>query len=445
MTRGLEYLDRLAQQGADASLQRELGRGYLRLGDLQGRPNYANLGDTAGALKSYRKALAQDRALLASAPDDRVARRDLATTLHRIGTFLDDKEGDLQGAVAAEREALGLIEGLVAANPDDVDETRVLLSVNTKLGDLLMRTGKPKEALAVFEKALPGYESLATRTSAPHDRFNVFVAESKVAGGYAGLGRYAEALARFERARALIQALADEDPHDAPSRRALAVVLNKIGDVLVKTGDPKGALTRFREALALREALAPADPTNMLARSDLVGSYVRIGDLLAAAGEHKGASVEYRRALPILAALVAKDPRNTNTEADRAGVLARLADADTLMGRPSDAVTAFAPVVQAFEALLQVDPKNMESQYDLAASLLGQGRALAGQASSTHSPETWRQARASYTRSLGLWRGLEGQQVRGGRLEVGSPAENVRVAQAGVVRCEEGLQPPGSR
>ena len=183
----------------------------------------------------------------------------------------------------------------------------------------------------------------------------------------------------------------------------------------------------------------------MLARSDLVGSYVRIGDLLAAAGEHKGASVEYRRALPILAALVAKDPGNTNTEADRAGVLARLADADTLMGRPSDAVTAFAPVVQAFEALLQVDPKNMESQYDLAASLLGQGRALAGQASSTHSPETWRLARASYTRSLGLWRGLEGQQVRGGRLEVGSPAENVRVAQAGVVRCVEGLQPPGSR
>ena len=103
--------------------------------------------------------------MLASAPDDRVARRDLATTLHRIGTFLDDKEGDLQGAVAAEREALGLIEGLVAADPDDVDETRVLLSVNTKLGDLLMRTGKPKEALAVFEKALPGYESLATRTT----------------------------------------------------------------------------------------------------------------------------------------------------------------------------------------------------------------------------------------------------------------------------------------
>ena len=102
-------------------------------------------------------------------------------------------------------------------------------------------------------------------------------------------------------------------------------------------------------------------------------------------------------------------------------------------------------MVPAFEASLQVDPKNMESQYDLAATLLGQGRALAQQAAATQSIEIWRKARAAYARSLDLWRGLEGHEVNDSRLEVGSPTENLRLAQAGLVRCDERLRPAEPR
>lgn len=440
VTRGLEYLDRLARQGADPGLQRELGRGYLRLGDLQGRPNYANLGDTAGALASYRKALAQHRALAAADPNDPVNRHDLTVALNRMGTLLD-AQGDLQGAVAAQREALALAEGLVAAAPDDVDELRALLIVNTKLGDLLMRAAEPAEALVVFEKALPRYQAVASRTGIKTDRFNVVVAHARVGNGLAALGRHAEALASFERARMLIQAVVDEDPHDAPARRSLAVTLNKIGDELLKTGDPKGALLRFREALALREALAPADPKNMLVRSDLVGSYVRIGDLLDKANDPAGAADQYRLALPILDALCAKDPGSpAGAAADRAGVLARLADVETRMGRTAQALATFAVAVAAFEASLRVDPKNMESQYDLAATLLGQGRSLEQHAAQTASLEAWRKARTAFSRSLELWRGLGDREVNDSRLEVGSPADNLRAAQAGLARCDERLR-----
>ena len=38
-------------------LLEEIARGYDRLGDVQGNPYFANLGDTGGALSSYRKAL----------------------------------------------------------------------------------------------------------------------------------------------------------------------------------------------------------------------------------------------------------------------------------------------------------------------------------------------------------------------------------------------------
>jgi hypothetical protein len=57
--RALEYLDSLAREaGGDLSLQREVAMAYLKVGNVQGNPRNANLGDTAGALESYRKALA---------------------------------------------------------------------------------------------------------------------------------------------------------------------------------------------------------------------------------------------------------------------------------------------------------------------------------------------------------------------------------------------------
>src|SRR5207248_1110311 len=39
-------------------LLEEIARGYDRLGDVQGNPYFANLGDSAGALATYRKAFA---------------------------------------------------------------------------------------------------------------------------------------------------------------------------------------------------------------------------------------------------------------------------------------------------------------------------------------------------------------------------------------------------
>jgi len=62
VTEGLQYLERLtADSAGDPGLQLELGRAYLKIGGVQGRPNTANLGDHAGAIVSFRKA----RALLA--------------------------------------------------------------------------------------------------------------------------------------------------------------------------------------------------------------------------------------------------------------------------------------------------------------------------------------------------------------------------------------------
>src|SRR5205823_2333489 len=60
----LEYLDSLAKEGGnDPRLQLELAEAYEKIGDVQGNPNYANLGHAQAALESYGKAAAIARKL----------------------------------------------------------------------------------------------------------------------------------------------------------------------------------------------------------------------------------------------------------------------------------------------------------------------------------------------------------------------------------------------
>ena len=67
--RALKYLDRLAhEEGRDPRLEEDLASAYIKVGDVQGGPNYANLGDKAGAMASYQKALQIRQALAAANP-----------------------------------------------------------------------------------------------------------------------------------------------------------------------------------------------------------------------------------------------------------------------------------------------------------------------------------------------------------------------------------------
>ena len=58
----------LREPGGDLSLQRELATAYQKVGQVQGDTGGSNLGDPAGALVSYRKALAARQAIARADP-----------------------------------------------------------------------------------------------------------------------------------------------------------------------------------------------------------------------------------------------------------------------------------------------------------------------------------------------------------------------------------------
>lgn len=227
---------------------------------------------------------------------------------------------------------------------------------------------------------------------------------------------------------------------DAKSQRSLSVVLNYIGDVQTEMGDSRGAVASFREALAIREALAPADPRNALARADLIGSYLRVGDALARDHDDEAAAREYGRALPIAVAIEARDKGEVNSAADRAGVECRLAEIEARRGRPRDSLARYEIAIPRLEAVLRAAPGDVDEKYDVAVALLGRARSEADVAASSPSRDLWEKARASYSRSLDLWRSVEGHSPGDSRLEAGPPGPNLKAAEDGLARCDEALR-----
>ena len=116
VSRALEYLDSLAHDANDNSaLQRELATAYEKIGDIQGNPYSANIGDTNGALTSYRKAL-QIRENFPPAAITTDTQMELGRSYRALGDIMDQK-GDVGQTIRDYRRSLQIFTQLAASEP----------------------------------------------------------------------------------------------------------------------------------------------------------------------------------------------------------------------------------------------------------------------------------------------------------------------------------------
>jgi serine/threonine protein kinase/tetratricopeptide (TPR) repeat protein len=332
VNRALEYLDSLAQEAGDSpALQRELAAAYTKVGNVQWQRYYANLGDTAGALASHRKALAIREAVAAKDPAHTATQRDLAYSHVLVGDALA-ATGDLAGAVASYRRSLAVRQALAAASPGDARLQHELAVSHQRLGDTLgnprfPNLGDTAGAVEHYGAMLAIFQALADAepTSAPL-RHSVSIGHEKIGDVMTALAGPARALESYREALAIREALAAAEPTNAQLRRDLAVSHRKVGLALAATGDHTGALESLRQARAIREALAAADPTNAAARRDLARIHADIGQVLAAAGDVASALESYQQSLAVYEALAAADPTNNDLRLDLADTQRRLED-----------------------------------------------------------------------------------------------------------------------
>ena len=122
------YLSTLeAEAPADPALGLDLARSYRRLGDIQGRPNWANLGDFEGALASYERSAAMLQRLVGRGLPISPLTLDLerASTLGRKASVLSYTARREEARQVAE-QGVALLEGAASQEPGD---TRVMLQL----------------------------------------------------------------------------------------------------------------------------------------------------------------------------------------------------------------------------------------------------------------------------------------------------------------------------
>ncbi len=373
----LEYLNSLAEEaGEDPALQRELAVAYQRVGDVQGNPTNANLGDTAGALASYRKALSIGEALVLANPTDAEAQRSLALTYQKLGD-LQAWTGDLNAAVESARKSLAFFKGLAEADGSNLRARQSMAISHIKLGDVL---GNP---------VLPN------------------------------TGDRDAALAEYQLSLDLWQALHATDSTDSTTRRYLGLIHERIGTILQEKGKLGEALESYRQSQVIRESFAADYATNTDARRDLGVAYEKIANILSLTGEHRRALEQSRKSLAIFESLSAADPNNVNASRSLANSYQNTADVLLRSGDTAAALEYYQKALAIRERLSASGPSNVQLRRDLAKSYSRLGGAYAAFATTASKPanqqiERWRQAQSWYQRSLNLWLDLRNRGLFSG-------------------------------
>ncbi len=315
--RSREYLDRLARDGqGDSSLRRELATANMRLGDIQGNPGQADLGDARGAKLSYQNALAILEPRLASRPADRALQLQAASLDERVALH-----SSAQDCADLLRKAVDIREALLARDPTDVQLRRDLRSAYAELSlhyanpyTISYVLGAAK-GLEYARKSLEIREPLLQ--SAPNDPaslFDAFESYHYVADMLWVTGHPREALRYQMSMRDRMRELLDREPTNSEARRLLVTGEGRIAFLLEDIGQLARAMVFLRPASRGIIALGTADTQNVQVRRQEISGYNQIGQLALKLGNIEEAIHDHRQALVLSLSVTKVDPTNPDSQ-----------------------------------------------------------------------------------------------------------------------------------
>ena len=440
----LAYLDDLSAGGSvDLKLQLELAAAYEKVGDVQGAPYRANLGDYKGALISHNKALAIRSALNSGSSVDDETRLELGRSYCSVGelsqvtgdipTALQNYDkalsilsalanggveveralsvlhvrfgralrasGELTKALEHYRQGIGITTDLLASAPDDRRFRRDLAFANIFFGDSLADSGNLNEALAAEQAAFGLLEPLVSQTNA-QSRRDVAVARQRIAEILTKMGEKRKALEIDLELLKADEELAQSDPSNALARRDIYIDHYKIGFLQEDIGDMTSALANQSKCVELCEAVVAANPMSSESRSDLAVGYFRFGEMLERTGKMHEALANYRKAISIEEAMSNADPSNTVARGDLSEDQMKVSDVLTKLGNKSEALTGYQRALAIRQQLVAASPDDAEGRTQLARIYESLGNFYSGLATEDKRVENWRDAKQWYQLSL---------------------------------------------
>ncbi len=290
-----EYLEGLRTAARrDPALEFEAAQAYAELALIQGVPTNSNLGRTADAEASLRKAGALIEDVLTHSPKNKEALMTAAEVEHDL-MILANTAHRREETLAQAAKAAGRVEALLRLTPisrkEARDSARILSNIALAyknehlyseairyarraveiassgddadmvsgnalsiLADSLRFSGDLDGALQAIteaririERSVPSGEAI--RRS---NLYNVYWREGTILGqdGSISLDRTADAIVVLRRARDIVEQNAKLDPNDARSRTQAGTATRELGPLVNRT-DPAEALALYEQALSL--------------------------------------------------------------------------------------------------------------------------------------------------------------------------------------------------
>jgi serine/threonine protein kinase/tetratricopeptide (TPR) repeat protein len=460
--KALQYLDRLALESrGDRSLQRELAAGYKRIGDVQGYPYSANLGDTPGARKSYEKALAIRQSLFASNPDNVEDAVGLAESLQLVAEILlvnsDGKKaleysqravhvseqadrahpnnlrvlkelaadyeteanilggnfnlanlGDSSAALALRRKQLEIAERVVAILPGDIAARRQVAVALTGLGDQLLLDGRRRQALAYARQALTIFEELANTSESTKTLEDLDATYSRVMTLDTGNGDYQDAAAIDRRALEVSKKLNLIDPSNTKAKLGLSVDYANVADTASRLGQRGEAVSAINRAIDMVNELVKQSPNNTEFRGFQAALDSAAGDVFRRSEDVAHSLFLYREALATIVQIQYDDPTNVDARLRHAAIRNSVADMLTRSRDLESASEMYNEALALANAEATSSHPNEQALYSTADSYTGLAAIKAALAADTSVArekriELWTEASSLAEHSLGIW------------------------------------------
>ncbi|HXB70670.1 MAG TPA: protein kinase [Candidatus Acidoferrales bacterium] len=354
---GLRYYDSLAAEArGDRGLLEEVARGYVRLGDAQGNPYNANLGDRQGAMASYRKA----EALRARVSDDSPAfLTDRIVGSVKISQMLTTT-GDFTGARNVLGDVLKMVEGSRAAG--DYDVRSALARAWTAYGDLASRIGDHEKAIGPYEKVLAIWTGLARDARNPaSERAGIALADTKLGEMYARMDRSKEALAHLRPALEADKAMVALQPNSMARVRKLFfdyIFMDWAfrapgGELLGSAEETRGAV---ENAAQLADQMAAADANNTMVFLDVSVAQNNYGMWQRRNRNFAEALVHFQKSEEAVGRFTTGRPHTAEFDDAVVNTQLHMGSAWTDVGRPEEGLKYFAAASELVAAMEKQTP-----------------------------------------------------------------------------------------
>lgn len=385
VTDGLRYLDGLAAEGvAEPALKREIAEGYEKIGDILGNPfRYTGLGDTKGAVESYRKSLAIRQELFDLDPNNaediigiRNGEMRLCEGLWAAGNFKEAKEncdrsvsytqeierrgvendrgaaidsynrssqvreqlGDYDGAFEIQTTALAMTKADLAAEPDNMKKAMAVAACEVRLGDIAYMKKDFTGSYQYMRDALPAFERIYEQNKGVAKyKYNLSMMYARVAAAGTEAGDARAGVEYGRKAIELSEAMVADDPKNNLSKMNLATLVGNYADALCRTGKLSECVAQFHRSIKIYDDVFGADPNYNYSMDNYVVTHTYFGDWLVKNKKADEATAIYTKALKMAGRLSTETP-NDEKYAD---IYAGLGNAALAKGRtPANIKTA---------------------------------------------------------------------------------------------------------